>query len=444
MTIKVSKGSWPPLVPMGTLPLTPSLINQIITSSTPVDDTKNHVWLRPLVLSKASPRYPGFQALIDHFTAETSEGRRPSDIVTLRRHWCYFLLNLSIATVQRKWVLIAMSKKSYSSDSWLKRYDFRYTASKAIVDYLQTRGLVEVKLGAKYKNQPLRTRVFPTVQLQQQLIALSLDAEEPIEPPYLIINEPEGGYGEAIASLPKSHPDKADMTTINDFLRGHRWACKGPVRLVYKHDPLSSGRLITSFQSLPDRRIRIRINTLIDDKPICEVDFNANHLRLNLAVFSGEDAGETPYEDIGEIAGIENRRVIKTFITIAMGASTESAAEKACRTEHIDRKSFELLKTATLRRYPSVILFRGFGIHAQSLEGQILKDVMLAGAKAGKVVLPVHDAVAVVQEDAEWAQDKMLEAWARHANSKGSTARARLKIDLPDGSEKDSLKEPSN
>jgi hypothetical protein len=161
------------------------------------------------------------------------------------------------------------------------------------------------------------------------------------------------------------------------------------------------------------------------------VDFNANHLRLNLAVFSGEDAGETPYEDIGEIAGIDNRGIVKTFITIAMGASTESAAEKACRTEHIDRKSFELLKTATLRRYPSVLLFKGFGIHAQSLEGQILKDVMLAGVKSGKVVLPVHDAVAVVQEDAEWAQDEMLAAWAEHANSEGGTARARVKIDLP-------------
>lgn len=440
MTVKVSKYPWPPLVPMGSLPL----LNTIITTETPSDDRENHTFLRALCLPESSRSYEGFQYLIDSFFNETKGKRRPSDLVTLRRHWEFILLNLSRSSVQRNWILVALSQKSYSSDVWLKRNKLKYTATKAVIDYLQARGLVEVRRGAKYKNQPLRTRVFPSVQLQQQLIGLSLDAEEPIEPPYLIINEPEGGYGEAIASLPKSHPDKADMTTINDFLRGHRWACKGPVRLVYKHDPLSSGRLITSFQSLPDRRIRIRINTLIDDKPICEVDFNANHLRLNLAVFSGEDAGETPYEDIGEIAGIENRRVIKTFITIAMGASTESAAEKACRTEHIDRKSFELLKTATLRRYPSVILFRGFGIHAQSLEGQILKDVMLAGAKAGKVVLPVHDAVAVVQEDAEWAQDKMLEAWARHANSKGGTARARLKIDLPDGSEKDSLKEPSN
>ena len=84
-----------------------------------------------------------------------------------------------------------------------------------------------------------------------------------------------------------------------------------------------------------------------------------------------------------------------------------------------------------MRRYPEVRLFDGFGIHAQSLEGQMLKDVMLEGVRAGKVVLPVHDAVAVVQEDAEWAKKQMLEAWARHANSEGGTARARVKIDVP-------------
>ena len=57
MTMEGSKDSWPPLVPMGTLPLTPSLINQIITSGTPVDDTKNHVWLRPLALAEPSPHH---------------------------------------------------------------------------------------------------------------------------------------------------------------------------------------------------------------------------------------------------------------------------------------------------------------------------------------------------------------------------------------------------
>jgi hypothetical protein len=40
---------------------------------------------------------------------------------------------------------------------------------------------------------------------------------------------------------------------------------------------------------------RVRINTLIDGEPIAEIDFNANHLRLQLAVLHKRDAGNKPY-----------------------------------------------------------------------------------------------------------------------------------------------------
>ena len=108
-------------------------------------------------------------------------------------------------------------------------------------------------------------------------------------------------------SLDESHPDLGDMIAINEFIKPHRWACKAPIRLVYKHTPFQGGRLITPFQNLPDRRARIRINTMIDDQPICEVDFNANHLRIVLAQTSKEYAGDTPYEDICHEAGVAGR-----------------------------------------------------------------------------------------------------------------------------------------
>ena len=78
-----------------------------------------------------------------------------------------------------------------------------------------------------------------------------------------------------------------------------------------------------------DRRARIRINTLIDGQPICEVDYNANHLRLNLAMFAKEYAGETPYEDICIESGVASRDMVKKFITVAMGASSEMAARNS-------------------------------------------------------------------------------------------------------------------
>ena len=203
------------------------------------------------------------------------------------------------------------------------------------------------------------------------------------------------------------------------------------MRLVYKDTPFSSGRLITPYQGLPDRKIRLRINTLIDGQPICEVDFSANHLRLNLAVIAGEDAGDTPYEDIGELAGMEDRQRIKDYITRAMGSSSRKKATGACVSEGITHKQFDVIEAAALKRYPKLNLYTGFGVNAQSLEGQILKQVMLEGVGQGIVALPVHDAVAVTQDNADWAKEAMLRAWFEHANSGGSVARSRVKVDYP-------------
>ena len=112
----------------------------------------------------------------------------------------------------------------------------------------------------------------------------------------------------------------------------------------------------------------MRINTLINDEPICEVDFNADHLRLNLAVLHSQDAGETPYEDIGELCKLDNRDRIKKFITVSMGASDESEAFNALKIDGFNTKLFEQIKQGTLKRYPKINLFEGWGLSAQNLE----------------------------------------------------------------------------
>ena len=218
-----------------------------------------------------------------------------------------------------------------------------------------------------------------------------------------------------------------DMIAINEFLKAHRWACKAPVRLVYKHTPFQGGRLITPFQSLPDRRARIRINTQIDGQPICEVDYNANHLRLNLALFAKEYAGETPYEDICIEAGVASRDMVKKFITVAMGASSEMAARNSLARERFNGDMFNRIHSGVQKRYPKLQLFKGWGIFAQNLEGQILKDVMLEGIKEDIVCLPVHDAVAVQQQHQDWAKEVMLETWQEHLDGVGT----KVKVDPP-------------
>ena len=397
----------------------------------PPDDFKHHTFLKPKLLSPQSNRYSQFSDLLISCIAGTRGKRGPKQLASLKYHFQSVLLSLSWAIYTQKWVLVALDSHAYSKDPWLMKYGFNYAHTKAVVDYLEGMELITKKIGKLYSGKPTRTRIYPTDKLQTTLWSFFLDSEQPIEPPYVAINEPAGGYGEVIANLSEDHPDLADMTKINEFLKGHQWACKAPVRLVYKHDPFTSGRLITPYQGLPDRKIRLRINTLIDGQPICEVDFNANHLRLNLAVMALEDAGETPYEDIGELAGIEDRQRIKDYITRAMGANSQAAARGACLGEGITHKQFDVIEAAVLKRYPKVSLYTGFGVNAQSLEGQILKQVMLEGVDKGIVALPVHDAVAVTQDNAEWAKEAMLKAWFEHTNSRGSVAKSRVKVDYP-------------
>jgi hypothetical protein len=339
------------------------------------------------------------------------------------------LLGLSRSLLTNSWLIVSLKKNTYADDIWLQRYDIKYASVKPIVDYLEAQGLAQVLKGKKYKGQPSRTRLFPTEALSSQIWEYVIDQEQPIEGPYLTINETDDIWEETMFKVKadESHPDMDDMIAINEFLKPHRWACKAPVRLVYKHTPFQGGRLITPFQSLPDRRARIRINTQIDGQPICEVDYNANHLRLNLALFAKEYAGETPYEDICIESGVASRDLVKKFITVAMGASSEMAARNSLARERFTGDMFNRIHAGVQKRYPKLKLFNGWGIFAQNLEGQILKDVMLEGIKEDIVCLPVHDAVAVQQQHQDWAKEVMLETWQEHLDG----VRTKVKVDLP-------------
>ena len=53
---------------------------------------------------------------------------------------------------------------------------------------------------------------------------------------------------------------------------------------------------------------------------------------------------------------------------------------------------------------------------------------MLEGIEQGIVSLPVHDAIAVKQGDAEWAKEAMERVWGDETLG----CKTRLKVDYPD------------
>ena len=402
----------------------------IAIQSLPKDDYKHHMFLSPKTMRQGSSSLK-FDQLITFFVNDSNTKQRgPQQLADFKWHWEVVLMSLAQSVFQRKWLLITLDNNEYGPKGHhlIKAFGFQLTYLKAIVKYLDEVGLVSLEEGKRYKNEPSKTRLFPTDELVTQIWEYFLDIEQEIKPPYIIIKDPAKGWHRIINRLGKDHPEKEEMRTINEFLRGHNWACKGPVQLKYNTNAFEGGRLYTPFQALPDRQVRLRINTLIDEEPICEVDFNANHLRLNLAVLHKQDAGDTPYEDIGELSKVNDRTRVKQFITVAMGASDESKAFKALNRDGFNAELFEQIKQGTLKRYPKINLFEGWGLSAQNLEGAILRKVMLEGIEQDIVSLPVHDAIAVKQGDAEWAKEAMSRLWTEETLG----CKTRLKVDYPD------------
>ena len=187
----------------------------------PTDDYKHHEWLKPLKLRKGSNSEDNFNALLEQtFLGLSKGGRNNTQIENLRHHWKVLLLNLSLVMYQRHWLLIPQDSKYYSDSFYPRRLGISYRPTRHIVEWLQEHDYVILLPGRKYKDQPAKARVFPTPKLMELLWSYFLEIEQPIEPPYLIINEAEGDW-DSIANLPADHPEKQELATINEFLKPH-------------------------------------------------------------------------------------------------------------------------------------------------------------------------------------------------------------------------------
>ena len=395
----------------------------------PEDDYNHQEFLKPLKFLRGTEIEANFRELVeDKFLYDSKGGRNEVETEKLRHHWHVILMNLAMVMYQRHWLLVPGDSKYYTGNYWAQRLGLGYRPIQTVIQSLKSNDFIDVLPGRKYEGRPMLRRIYPKPFLQELLFDYFLYIEQPIEGPYVSINKPDNAYKNF--KFPKDHPEVIELTEVNEFLKGHMWAFKGPVALRYKHTPFQGGRLYTPFQNLPDRKSRVRINTRINDQPIAEVDFSCNHLRLNLAYQDGIDAGETPYEDIGELAGGLSRDSAKTFITVAMGASDQNEARSALtRKRGYGDKAVKALIEATNKRFPTLELFSGWGLFAQNLEGQILKDVLLEGVKKDIVCLPVHDAVAVQQQHIEWAKEQMVESWNKITGTEGLS---RVKVDTAD------------
>jgi len=394
------------------------------------EDRDNHRFPEHLVVDD-----PDFDALIQELWEAS---RPPQDSVadTHREYLRSILLNLARGALTRQWTVFLGSNNSYSEGGLMHTLGFASRRrAQSILELLESRGGLLKVTGKKYQKQGQANLYWASDALREQLIWVGLQTMAPssFSMPFLRINDPEGSAKNFV--WPTDHEDYLDMQTINEFAKDQEWAMKSAIQLVFKHDPFRAGRLHTPFQNLPSRKYKIRINTQINGEPICEVDFNANHLRMLLAthqrdVVGGDDA----YAAISEKAKVE-RNSVKGFFTVAMNCPSFEKAHHAARetSYKVPYEDCKAIYSAFETIYPDIPLFSdgiNFGVIAQNLEGRILRKVMLQGIQENIFALPIHDAVAVELSHMSWACDAMKDAWEAEMKEihKGAKAVVSTKI----------------
>lgn len=390
----------------------------------PEDEYDNHIFL-----SKLSTNSDQSTQIIEHLVDEhfpyVVGGRRAKQAENMRWHLHQFFLNLGRSMLCNSWLATPEDNRAYTKGrGYMSPHGMSHSLVKDILQHLTASGLVKYKQGKVYETGGMVSRIFPTGELQAEIALLALHTTQEFHGHYLQFTDPSSPYQDVLRQLPADHSDISAMNLINEFLAGQTWALKGPVLLKYSKNPFTGGRLYTPYQNLPSRNYDIRKRTLLNGEAISEPDYSANHLRLNLALNASQDAGDTPYEDIMAIAGHDlDRALVKAFVTRAMGAGKRNRARNSMRSAGCKDWQFNLMEEATLKRYPKLVLYKSFGSHAQSLEGAILKDVMLEGIKLGIPALPVHDALAVNTVHTEWAKECMIEKWKAHIGCTSSAPR---------------------
>jgi hypothetical protein len=238
-----------------------------------------------------------------------------------------------------------------------------------------------------------------------------------------IIELPDGQIKQ-VTELDIDHQDVARLRKINLFLKNCSYALKGPVQLVYSNNRVTEGgRLYCDLQNLPNRRAKIRLNTLLNGNPVAEVDLKCNHPAMLMAM-NGEQISRDFYSDLAEKTGL-GRNTIKGLITRFIGAKDKHFSlykkdwlEDGYELNEIpNHKDVNKVKDALKRSYPTIHkgCFCGMGVALQSLEGQIMLDAMCNLIDSNNLPsLPIHDCLFVEAHRVLEAEKALGYAWQRN------------------------------
>ena len=375
----------------------------------PPEDLDYSLPLEPLQLNVIGEQQSALKNLLTelidtHPTKLTKDQRHD-----LRDVYRQILLNVVYNSIRRVYTALPRGTQSFQKGSYWSSCGLTFKFTSPALDRLVQDGLIVQMKG--FYNGPggfsRLTRIFGTDKLAQRV-----DAQK-------ITEMVDFGWDEDAAkvvltdfpykadTLSEDHPDVSRVTRINRFLKDHHWQQRGPIRVMYKKNPVYSGRVYTRFQNMPKE---MRAQMRIDGKETVELDYKSNHLMMLIAMLE-QPLTDDPYLAIASKSA-SSRDQIKAFITASLGADSEDKAFNSLKRKRFNRELFNKIKVATTSLYEGLPLFKGVGVMLQSLEGQIALDIMDAGASEGIVVLPVHDSFITTVDNGDWLLDQMTKKWA--------------------------------
>ena len=375
----------------------------------PPEDLDYSLPLEPMCLNVIGEQQSSLKDLLTelidtHQTKLTTDQRHD-----LRDVYRQILLNVICNSIRRIYTALPRGTQAFDKSTYWSRFGLTFKFTVAALDCLVEDGLI-VQMKGVY-NGPggfsRLTRIFGTDKLAQrvdaQKIAEAVDFGWDEDAAQVVLTD----FPYKANTLSEEHPDVIRVTRINKFLKDHKWQQRGPVRVMYKKNPVYSGRVYTRFQNMPKE---MRAQMRIDGKETVELDYKSNHLMMLIAMRE-QPLPDDPYLAIAEISKC-SRDQIKAFITASLGADSEVKAFNSLKRKRFNRELFNKIKVATTSLYEGLPLFKGVGVMLQSLEGQIALDIMDAGASEGIVVLPVHDSFITTVDNRDWLRDQMTKKWA--------------------------------
>ena len=389
------------------------LSQQLIGRGFPDKDASQQIQIYRL--SDFGMRKAQLGRLLDALTPKVTLSKRKEDIDGFRANLRLLVYAMVASAYDFKWLAIPTGDKNYAKGQRLGSFGLSRRRVESILEVLVQEELIVLGrkgfLDPRPNGQSKASQYYPTPRLLEYFASCLYELSDSLELPcYHSFNDFQEGMTPE-ASLWASN--EALLRRYNEFMANHWWARKGPTTRSFSESMNRGGRLHTAYQNIVNRRLPIRINTLLDGEPIAEPDFKSNHLRM-AATLVGEQLPDDPYSEIAEIAHT-TRDIVKQFVTMVLGCRSKrqkggQMRNLATATEGLTLPIYRRLLAAFQQKYSWLedkgIFYNDTGAKMQKLEGEIGLEMFKWAMDKGIPILSVHDsfAVQVVNADAVWQQ----------------------------------------